>query len=736
MVLRRRLRRRRARAHRHLLHRQRLLARLRGARAARRAGARRGAPRRQPGALRARQEARVGHERARRLRARRRRRGRAAHRRQRHRAGAVGPAAARHDRRGQRAVSRVAGEDRRARRGHHRHRAAGPAARSRRAARPTAACAICGTCSCGARACACASRAPTSASTASATTTSTPATGGSSAPSAPGRGRASTHRPRPRRRARRSCTPRTSAPAPRARGSSTRATTSPPSARPAALLPEGERGRAPWGLYVPRWFAVDDDGRTLRCTPTRILEAAPFYARYAARLTETPRTQRRDRQHRCRRIPGPRPLLDPEASNFCYDSRCAAYDLIFRCGYLGAPGPCLHGRRARCRRASCSSVPARRRGACASWPHIALVRPCEGLDPSLAETLRSSATARYEGRRTIFFCVPSALDPAYAVIERVRDELVAAGADVRLVVTAIETPANRKAAQLAVVDAHLPPGDEAGILVVADSDVQLDDESLPSLVSALALRSRRGRGLGAADRRQRGDGGRPLVGGAPVVDAARAAGAGGAVASARAACRFSPARCSPSSARRSPPSVASARSSRTSAKTSSSRAACTTPACRWRRRRRRRASPTRGAACAASCVATRAGRWWCGGSGRRCSAPTCCSLGCTPLVGAGALLAAAARVDGWPLALGATAALVAGAHAAGADAAPLLRRRRRLGRARSPPCSPASCSSAPAPRKPAPPPRSNGAAAASTSASAAPCQPLAPDGRNAPSASR
>ncbi|HEY2744212.1 MAG TPA: glycosyltransferase [Polyangia bacterium] len=129
-----------------------------------------------------------------------------------------------------------------------------------------------------------------------------------------------------------------------------------------------------------------------------------------------------------------------------------------------------------------------------AWPHIALVRPCEGLDPSLAETLRSSATARYDGSRTIYFCVPSAVDPAYAVIERVRDELVAAGADARLGVTAIDTPANRKAAQLAVVDAHLPPIDDAAILVIADSDVQLDDESLPSLVSALLT----DRGAGAA----------------------------------------------------------------------------------------------------------------------------------------------------------------------------------------------------------------------------------------------
>jgi ceramide glucosyltransferase len=79
--------------------------------------------------------------------------------------------------------------------------------------------------------------------------------------------------------------------------------------------------------------------------------------------------------------------------------------------------------------------------------------------------------------------VPSAADPAYAVIERVRDELVAGGADVRIVVTAIDTPANRKSAQLAVVDAQLPA--DAPILVVADSDVQLDDDSLPSLLSAL-----------------------------------------------------------------------------------------------------------------------------------------------------------------------------------------------------------------------------------------------------------
>ena len=118
-----------------------------------------------------------------------------------------------------------------------------------------------------------------------------------------------------------------------------------------------------------------------------------------------------------------------------------------------------------------------------AWPKIALVRPCEGLDPSLAETLRSSFSARYEGQRAIFFCIPSTNDPAWPVAARVRDELMAAGADVTLVATAIETRANRKAAQLAVVDPLLPA--DAKLLVIADSDVQLDDDSLPSLVSAL-----------------------------------------------------------------------------------------------------------------------------------------------------------------------------------------------------------------------------------------------------------
>jgi hypothetical protein len=58
----------------------------------------------------------------------------------------------------------------------------------------------------------------------------------------------------------------------------------PASVRAASLLPEGEAAPAPWGLALPSWFALDDGGTTLRCRAGRLLEAAPFYARYAASL--------------------------------------------------------------------------------------------------------------------------------------------------------------------------------------------------------------------------------------------------------------------------------------------------------------------------------------------------------------------------------------------------------------------------------------------------------------------
>jgi ceramide glucosyltransferase len=124
------------------------------------------------------------------------------------------------------------------------------------------------------------------------------------------------------------------------------------------------------------------------------------------------------------------------------------------------------------------------------WPAIALIRPCEGLDAGLEENLLASVTAPYEGARSVWICVPSPADPAYAVAERVRARAaaIAPSVPVELVVTAINTTANRKAAQLAVAAAraHEP------VLVLADSDVQLEPRTLPSLVAALQADPRAG----------------------------------------------------------------------------------------------------------------------------------------------------------------------------------------------------------------------------------------------------
>jgi carotenoid 1,2-hydratase len=41
-----------------------------------------------------------------------------------------------------------------------------------------------------------------------------------------------------------------------------------------------------WGLQMPSWFEVSIGGTPLRCEPTRLVEVAPFYARYECTLTQ------------------------------------------------------------------------------------------------------------------------------------------------------------------------------------------------------------------------------------------------------------------------------------------------------------------------------------------------------------------------------------------------------------------------------------------------------------------
>ena len=294
------------------------------------------------------------------------------------------------------------------------------------------------------------------------------------------------------------------------------------------------------------------------------------------------------------------------------------------------------------------------------WPKIALVRPCEGLDPSLAETLRSSVTARYDGPRTIFFCVPSARDPGVRRHRaRARRARRPRGADVRWSSRRSSTPANRKAAQLAVVDAHAARSTRAHprrrrlrraarrrVAAVADERA-LD-------------RSRRRRRLGAAHRRQRArTRRRSLVGGAAVVDAARAAGAGGAVGALgrRAAPRRRAAGGQARGARRRRwlPLARAVSRRRLRARAP--------PARRRHERWRRRPAPARFTDSGRSLrgIVRRYARWSLVVRRQRPAlfATYVLLLGCTPLVSLAALLAAAARADGWPLALGATAALVA-----------------------------------------------------------------------------
>lgn len=122
-------------------------------------------------------------------------------------------------------------------------------------------------------------------------------------------------------------------------------------------------------------------------------------------------------------------------------------------------------------------------GVTRKWPAIAILRPCEGPDAELYENLLSTVTARYDGAREVLLLVPQADDPAYAVCERVKAEAarVAPDVPVEVVLTRLDTPANRKVAQLAVGATRT----QAPVLVVADSDLRLDDDTLPSLLAVL-----------------------------------------------------------------------------------------------------------------------------------------------------------------------------------------------------------------------------------------------------------
>ncbi len=126
----------------------------------------------------------------------------------------------------------------------------------------------------------------------------------------------------------------------------------------------------------------------------------------------------------------------------------------------------------------------------AAWPALQILRPCAGLEPELEENLLSTVTARYEGPHELFILVASKDDPAHAVAERVRERAasIAPAAVVRVVVTDIRSTHNRKVAQLAAAEGS----SEAPIVVVIDSDIRVEDDTLPALISALTSDPRAG----------------------------------------------------------------------------------------------------------------------------------------------------------------------------------------------------------------------------------------------------
>src|SRR5262249_12343119 len=111
-------------------------------------------------------------------------------------------------------------------------------------------------------------------------------------------------------------------------------------------------------------------------------------------------------------------------------------------------------------------------------------------EPELEENLVTTATARYDGPRALFLLVASATDPAHAVATRVRERAAVEAPDVvvEVVVTDIQTRHNRKVAQLARAEGR----SDAPVVVVIDSDLRIEDATLPSLVTALMADPRAG----------------------------------------------------------------------------------------------------------------------------------------------------------------------------------------------------------------------------------------------------
>ncbi len=109
-------------------------------------------------------------------------------------------------------------------------------------------------------------------------------------------------------------------------------------------------------------------------------------------------------------------------------------------------------------------------------PSVLIVRPCAGAEPSLERTLSSLTNARRSFDMRCRFAIESETDAAVAAARRAVSILAKDGLDAEIVFTGGGGP-NRKVAQLAAV------ANDADIIVVADSDVDLTDVDLDVLIA-------------------------------------------------------------------------------------------------------------------------------------------------------------------------------------------------------------------------------------------------------------
>ena len=114
---------------------------------------------------------------------------------------------------------------------------------------------------------------------------------------------------------------------------------------------------------------------------------------------------------------------------------------------------------------------------------IVVLRPCAGTEPHLLAALRST---RHAGPAAVVrLLVADFADPAWRDARAAAASLAAVAEDTRVIVTGARGP-NRKADQLARALARTPPAADQ-VVVVADSDVLLDAETLAAVVDPVAL---------------------------------------------------------------------------------------------------------------------------------------------------------------------------------------------------------------------------------------------------------